>query len=137
MADIYTKEKRSEIMSRVRSRDTRPEGIVRSVIHRLGLRFRLAVGDLPGRPDVVLRRLKTVVFVNGCYWHGHDCSKGRSKAKTNVAFWAKKISDNVARDRRTFSRIKDQGWRILVVWECQTKNVEKLRSHLAEELIRV
>jgi DNA mismatch endonuclease (patch repair protein) len=135
MADIYTKEKRSAIMANVRSRDTRPERIVRSIVHRLGLRFRLSKNDLPGRPDVVLRRLRTAVFVNGCYWHGHDCPKGRSKAKTNPEFWKKKISDNVARDQRTVSRIKELGWKALIVWECQTKDAGKLQSFLAEELI--
>jgi DNA mismatch endonuclease, patch repair protein len=135
MTDIYTKEKRSAIMANVRSRNTGPERIVRSIVHRLGLRFRLSENDLPGRPDVVLRRLRTAVFVNGCYWHGHNCPKGRSKAKTNPAFWTKKISDNVARDQRTFSRITDLGWKALIVWECQTKDTDKLQSFLAEELI--
>ena len=136
MADIYTKAKRSAIMASVRSQDTKPERIVRSVIHRLGLRFRLAVSDLPGKPDVVLRRIKTAVFVNGCYWHAHDCPKGLSKAKTNAAFWSKKIADNVERDRRTLVSIKDQGWRVVVVWECQTKDISRLHSMLTDELNR-
>jgi DNA mismatch endonuclease, patch repair protein len=134
MADIYTQAKRSEIMAKVRSRDTRPEIAVRSVVHRLGLRFRLAVSTLPGRPDLVLKRLRTVVFVNGCYWHGHDCAKGRSRAKTNAAFWSLKISANVERDRRTVAAIRELGWRVVVVWECQTKDIGRLRSMLAEKL---
>jgi DNA mismatch endonuclease (patch repair protein) len=133
MADIYSQEKRSTIMSRIRSRDTKPEKIVRSVLHGLGLRFRLVASDLPGRPDIVLRSRRTVVFVNGCYWHGHECAKGRSRAEANKAFWAKKIGDNVDRDRRNLAALSGQGWRALVVWECETKDIERLSSKLAEE----
>jgi len=121
-------------MSRIRGRDTKPEKIVRSVLHRLGFRFRLVAADLPGRPDIVLRRRRTVVFVNGCYWHGHDCAKGRSRAKANAAFWAKKIGDNVDRDRKNLATLSSQGWRVLVVWECETKDIDKFSSKLAEEL---
>ena len=134
MADIYSHEKRSAIMSGIRSRDTQPERIVRAILHRLGLRFRLVVRDLPGRPDIVFRSRRTVVFVNGCYWHGHDCKKGRSRAHTNAEFWSKKIGDNVSRDRRNYVLLTSQGWRLVVVWECETKDIEKLRSTLVEEL---
>jgi DNA mismatch endonuclease (patch repair protein) len=101
MTDIYSREKRSAIMSRIRSRDTHPERIVRAALHRLGVRFRLAANDLPGRPDVVLRSRRAVVFVNDCYWHGHDYAKGRSKAQANSEFWSKKIGDNVSRTTTT------------------------------------
>lgn len=84
----------------------------------------------------MLSRLKTALFVHGCYWHGHDCAKGRSKPKTNAAFWSKKIGDNVERDRRTVAAVQAQGWRVVVVWECQTKDIGRLRSLLADELIR-
>lgn len=134
MADIYSSAKRGEIMSRVRSRDTRPERTVRSVLHRLGFRFRLNVSDLPGRTDLVFRRLRAVVFVHGCYWRGHDCPKGRSKAKTNAEFWEKKIADNRSRDARNLALLKTQRWRTVVVWECETRNLIRLRSELAEEL---
>jgi len=133
MADIYSREKRSAIMSRIRSRDTQPEKIVRPTLHRLGLLFRLVAGDLPGRPDVVLRSRRTVVFVNGCYWHGHECAKGRSRAKVNSEFWAKKIGDNVNRDCKNYGLLNGQGWRVVVVWECETKDAVKLGSKLAEE----
>jgi DNA mismatch endonuclease (patch repair protein) len=133
MTDIYSQEKRSAIMSRIRSRDTQPEKIVRSALHRLGLRFRLVAGDLPGKPDIVLRRRRTVVFVNGCYWHGHECTKGRSRAQANAEFWAKKIGDNVSRDLKNHDLLSGQGWRVVVVWECETKDIEKLDSKLAEE----
>ena len=133
MTDIYSSAKRAEIMSRIRSRNTRLEKTVRSVLHGLGLRFRLTVSDLPGRPDLVFRRLNTVVFAHGCYWHGHDCSKGRSKAKTNAAFWARKIGENRNRDAKNLALLKSQGWRTVVVWECETKDIERLRSALAKE----
>jgi DNA mismatch endonuclease (patch repair protein) len=115
MTDIYSREKRSAIMSRIRSRDTQPEKIVRATLHRLGLRFRLVARDLPGRPDIVLRSRRTVIFVNGCYWHGHECAKGRSKADANSEFWAKKIGDNVSRDRRNSAcwATRGGGW-----WLC-------------------
>ncbi|MGO9617877.1 MAG: very short patch repair endonuclease [Bryobacteraceae bacterium] len=133
MTDIYSQEERSAIMSRIRSRDTRPEKIVRATLHRLGLRFRLVASDLPGRPDIVLRGRRTVVFVNGCYWHRHNCSKGRSRAQANAEFWSKKIGDNVSRDRKNYCLLRSQGWRVAVVWECETKDIDKLRSKLAEE----
>jgi DNA mismatch endonuclease (patch repair protein) len=133
MTDIYSHQKRSAIMSRIRSRDTQPEKIVRATLHRLGLRFRLVADDLPGRPDIVLRGRRAVVFVNGCYWHGHDCAKGRSRAQANAEFWAKKIGDNVTRDRKNYALLSSQGWRVVVVWECETKDIEKLGPKLAEE----
>jgi DNA mismatch endonuclease (patch repair protein) len=133
MADIYSHEKRSAIMSRIRGRDTQPEKIVRTTLHRMGLRFRLIARDLLGSPDVVLPSRRTVVFVNGCYWHRHRCTKGRSKAQANAEFWRKKIGDNVSRDRKNYRSLKRQGWRVVVVWECETKDIEKLRSKLAEE----
>lgn len=137
MVDIYTKAKRSEIMARVRSRSTRPEILVRRVVHGLGFRFRLASSrELLGKPDLVLGRLKTVLFVHGCFWHGHDCAKGRSKPKTNAAFWSKKIGDNVERDYRTVAALQAQGWRVAIIWECQTKDIDRLRSLLADELTR-
>jgi DNA mismatch endonuclease (patch repair protein) len=134
MADIYSKEKRSEIMSRIRNRDTLPERIVRSTLHRLGVRFRLVARDLPGKPDIVLRSRMAVVFVHGCYWHSHDCVKGRSRAKSRAEFWSRKIGENSIRDRRNYQLLSTQGWRVVVVWECETKDIEKLRAKLAKEL---
>lgn len=133
MADIYSEERRSAIMSRIRSRDTLPERIVRATLHRLGLRFRLVDNTLPGKPDIVLRTRRTVVFVNGCYWHGHDCTKGKSSAKSNVEFWAKKLNDNKTRDGKNCRALSGLGWRVVIVWECETRDTEKLGSKLAEE----
>jgi DNA mismatch endonuclease (patch repair protein) len=133
MTDIYSSAKRAEIMSHIRGRDTQLERTIRSVLHGLGLRFRLTVSDLPGRPDLVFRRLGTVVFANGCYWHGHDCPKGRSRAKTNAGFWAGKLAENRKRDAKNLALLKSRGWRTVIVWECETKDIERLRSSLARK----
>ena len=106
-------------MKRVGRKDTAPELAVRSFMHRQGLRFRLHARELPGTPDIVLRRHKTVVFVNGCFWHGHSCAHGSIRAKTNQAFWDDKISGNKARDKRKEAALSALGWRVERVWECQ------------------
>jgi len=118
MADTLTLAQRSERMSRIRGKDTKPELLVRSHLHRAGLRFRLHDRDLPGRPDLVLPKYATVVFVEGCFWHGHHCQKGRIPA-TNSTFWASKIATNKARDQRNHRALRRAGWRVLRVWECQ------------------
>lgn len=106
-------------MKRVGRKDTAPELIVRRFLHRQGLRFRLHVRQLPGTPDIVLPRYKTVVFVNGCFWHGHMCAHGSVRAKTNRAFWDDKIAGNKARDRRKAAALKALGWNVERIWECQ------------------
>ena len=106
-------------MKRVGRKDTAPELAVRSFMHRQGLRFRLHARYLPGTPDIVLRRYRTVVFVNGCFWHGHSCTHGSIRAKTNQAFWDDKISGNKARDKRKEAALRASGWRVERVWECQ------------------
>jgi len=130
MTDVFTPEKRSEVMSRVRGRDTKPEKLVRSLIHRMGYRFRLHVGELPGRPDVVLPRHRKVVFVHGCFWHGHPSCKRAARPKSNREFWRAKIEANRKRDGRNIARLRELGWRVLVVWECQTRDVEALEATL-------
>ena len=132
--DKLTPEERSRNMSRIRSKDTRPERIVRSLLHRLGFRFRLHRGDLPGTPDIVLPRLKTVVFVQGCFWHRHEGCKESTIPKTNTAFWRKKFKINVERDRRAQAALEEAGWRVLVVWGCETKDLNKLAARLTNEL---
>lgn len=118
-ADPLTPEQRSRTMSRVRAKDTGPEVRVRRVAHRLGYRFRLHRSDLPGRPDLVFPRLRKVVLVHGCFWHGHDCRQGRKKPKTNAAYWLPKLERNRDRDAANLRGIRRLGWRPLVVWECQ------------------
>ena len=120
-------------MKRVGRKDTAPELIVRKFLHRAGLRFRVHVRQLPGTPDIVLPRFKTVVFVNGCFWHGHRCAHGAVRAKTNTRFWDRKIADNRARDKRKTAALKALGWRVERVWECQCDRVSTL-SRLCERI---
>ena len=134
MMDIYSKEQRSKLMSCVRTQNTKPEVLVRKALHGMGFRFRLHNKSMPGRPDIVLSRYRTVVFVNGCFWHGHDCSKGTTLPKTNALFWKEKLKANVERDKKKTRELEEQGWRVVVVWECQTKSSEYLRTIISKAL---
>jgi DNA mismatch endonuclease (patch repair protein) len=128
--DRLSAQRRSWNMSRIRSCDTEPEMIVRSLLHRLGLRFRLHKRDLPGRPDITLKKYRTVVFVHGCFWHRHpECFMAYSP-KSNKKFWSDKFRANVDRDRRVVSTLRRMGWRVIVVWECQTADRDPLRRRL-------
>lgn len=120
--DILTPEKRSWNMSRIRGRDTKPELALRSALHRLGYRFRLSDRSLPGRPDIVLPKYKTAVFVHGCFWHRHKGCKYAYNPKSKVEFWQHKFEENMARDERNISDILSNGWIPVVVWECQIKH---------------
>lgn len=123
MADIVDRETRSRMMAGIRGGDTKPEIAVRSLLHRDGFRFRLRVKDLPGRPDIVLPRYRAVVFVHGCFWHRHPGCRHSYTPKTRAAFWTKKFDANVARDRKASHNLRDAGWRVFVIWECEiTKN---------------
>ncbi len=119
---------RAVLMKKVRRRDTAPEIAVRRYLHARGLRFRLHVRDLPGTPDIVLPRYRTIVFVHGCFWHGHDCRHGSVQARTNVEFWRRKIEDNRARDLRKTRALADLGWRVETIWECQVESAETLNA---------
>lgn len=121
MADTLTPEARSALMAKVRGRDTKPELIVRKTLHALGYRFRLQAKELPGRPDIVMRPRKKVIFVHGCFWHRHPGCRLASTPKTRTEFWQAKFEANVARDRRNVDALVADGWRVLVVWECQIK----------------
>lgn len=118
MTDTVSPEVRSRIMSRIRSRDTAPELEVRAKLHAAGSGFRLYRSDLPGSPDIVLPRYKTAVFVNGCFWHGHDCRDGH-RSSSNREYWAMKISRNMERDRANHRALLDLGWNVVVIWECE------------------
>ncbi|WP_299894311.1 DNA mismatch endonuclease Vsr [uncultured Ruegeria sp.] len=118
MADIVTPEVRSRMMSRIRGRNTRPEMALRKALHRKGLRFRLNAKELPGSPDIVLPRWKTVLFVHGCYWHRHHGCRKTTTPASNVEFWAEKFRLNVERDARNIRDLREAGWRVGVVWEC-------------------
>ncbi|MEO1039651.1 MAG: DNA mismatch endonuclease Vsr [Pseudomonadota bacterium] len=134
MVDRLTPERRSRLMSRVRSKDTSPELRVRRIAHALGYRFRLHRRDLPGKPDLVFPRLKKTVFVHGCFWHRHPGCRKATMPKSRTEFWQEKFDRNVARDERALEELKVLGWRVLVIWECETKSDDALRQRLAEFL---
>lgn len=121
MADNLTPDQRSRAMASVRSRDTSPERLVRSCVHRMGYRFRLHRRDLPGTPDLVLSTQRAVILVHGCFWHGHRCRAERPKPKTNAAFWRSKLIRNQRRDRGVLRALRVAGWRVLVLWECEVR----------------
>jgi len=135
MADTLTADRRSWNMSRIRGRDTDPELSLRSLLHRAGYRFRLHSRTLPGRPDIVLRRYRTAIFVNGCFWHRHTGCKYATTPSTRREFWVEKLSENVRRDQRNHQALVRLGWKVIVVWECEltaspAKVVEDIRSQL-------
>lgn len=137
MADKFTQDERSKIMAKVRSTDTTPEIIVRKLLHSLGYRFRLYRTDLPGKPDIVLPKYKTVIFVNGCFWHGcPTCRHAKIRPEHNSDYWAKKLDRNLQRDNENYSKLMNCGWKVIVVWECETKkmNLPKLIQRLKGEL---
>ena len=132
--DTFSRKRRSEIMSRIHSADTKPELAVRSLLHRAGFRFRLHDGRLPGKPDIVLARYKAIVYVHGCFWHGHKrCREGR-RPKSNAEYWSRKLDRNLARDAANARLLRRLGWKRIVVWECQLKDKEALGQRLIWEL---
>lgn len=134
--DHLTREHRSWNMSRIRGRDTRPERMVRSILHRLGFRFRLHSSSLPGHPDVVLPKYRCVVFVHGCFWHRHPHCKFAYIPKSRIDFWTRKFAENVARDRRTTNSLRQAGWRVVIVWECELSAPDNLARRLKHTLRR-
>lgn len=127
MPDIVDRATRSRMMSGIRGKDTKPERIIRSGLHRLGFRYRLQARQLPGNPDLVLAKYSAVIFVNGCFWHGHDCSLFKWPA-TRTHFWRQKIARNVERDREVGASLAELGWRRLVIWECALKGRTRLKD---------
>lgn len=132
--DRLTPSRRSWLMSRVRSKDTTPELAVRRLLHSLGYRFRLHRRDLPGVPDIVLPAIRTVIFVHGCFWHRHPKCRKASNPSTRVEFWKEKFNRNVLRDKECRALLRRANWSVLVVWECQTKEKERLCAKLEEFL---
>ena len=128
--DRISKAHRSWNMSRIRGKNTAPEILVRSLLHRMGYRFRLHVAKLPGKPDITLAKHKTVVFVHGCYWHRHQGCKYAYTPKSRRRFWQQKFESNIARDEVVRKQLKALGWRVVVVWECETRDMGKLRRRL-------
>jgi DNA mismatch endonuclease (patch repair protein) len=130
--DVFTADKRSWVMQRIRGKDTRPELVVRRALHLLGYRFRLHREDLPGKPDIVLPRWKRIILVHGCFWHQHPGCKLAVKPSTNPAFWLEKLDANVRRDASQIARLLDLRWDVLVIWECETEKQEVLLQRLEE-----
>ncbi len=120
-SDIYSKKRRSEIMSLVRSKNTKPEIQVRSRLHKLGYRFAIHRKDLPGHPDIVMPKYKSAIFVHGCFWHQHEGCKKATIPKNNHEFWLKKLRENVERDIKNVSQLEALGWNVIIVWECDIK----------------
>ena len=121
MTDVHSPEQRSRNMAAIRGKDTKPEIVVRTALHALGYRFRLHRRDLPGTPDIVLPKYRTVIFVHGCFWHSHDCRYGRVTPATRSEFWSEKRAGTVERDQRKIRTLEAKGWQVLTIWECETR----------------
>ena len=132
MTDVHNAEQRSRNMAAIKGKNTKPEMRVRSLLHSMGYRFRLHRKDLPGRPDIVLAKHRTVIFVHGCFWHCHSCRWGSVIPKTRPEFWAAKRGGNVERDVKHRAALEAAGWKVLTVWECETRNEEALRMALQD-----
>lgn len=131
MTDVFTPEKRSAVMRRVRGNDTSPELAVRRILRQAGVGYRLGGCGLPGRPDLVMKGRRVVVFVHGCFWHGHECARGSRKPKANADYWSAKIGRNAERDRSNTERLEADGWRVVTVWECDLKRPETAAGLIA------
>jgi DNA mismatch endonuclease (patch repair protein) len=129
-ADPFSPAERAAIMRAVKGRDTAPERAVRRLVHSLGYRYSLRRDDLPGRPDIACVSRRKAIFVHGCFWHGHDCSRGARAPRANAAYWSAKIARNVARDARTLEALAALGWSALVVWECDLKDDAALAARI-------
>lgn len=130
MTDVFSKEKRSEVMSKIRCKDTRIEEMVRKWLFSHGYRYRKNVSKLPGKPDIVLPKYKTVIFVHGCFWHGHEKCKYYSIPKTRTEFWSSKIISNIQRYEKNKNILTETGWKVIVVWECELKKNAEQRLEL-------
>jgi|SRR5215831_12861836 len=128
--DVHSPETRSKNMSRIRGRDTKPELIVRKIVHRMGYRYRLHKPELPGKPDIALVRLGKIIEVRGCFWHLHQCPKGQKFPAERKSFWQLKRENTVKRDERNLRELKRAGWKVLIVWECETKKPAGLQKRI-------
>lgn len=126
MTDVFSPKKRALLMSKIRSKNTKPELMVRSFLHRHGYRYGLHSQNLPGRPDIVLNKYRTIIQVKGCFWHGHKCAVSHIP-KSNKYYWVKKIKGNSDRDRKNERRLRGMGWSVLTIWECQCRKKEIFR----------
>lgn len=124
MADVHTKEIRSYNMSRIKGKNTKPEMLVRSFLHAQGFRYKLHDKNLPGKPDIVLPKYKTVIFVNGCFWHGHKNCKYFVVPKTRTEWWLNKIKGNISNDQKASKALKKERWKVIIIWECRLKSAK-------------
>ena len=129
MTDHISSDLRSRLMGRIRGRNTKPEMLIRRMVHRMGFRYRLHRRDLPGTPDLVFPNRKKIIFVHGCFWHQHNCPRG-ARPTSNKKFWDIKLDNNIRRDQETMSLLEGRGWSVLVVWECEMKNLEELEDRM-------
>ncbi len=138
MTDVHSKETRSYNMSRIRGKDTKPEMLVRKFLHKKGFRYRLHVKKLPGKPDIVLPKYKTVIFIHGCFWHRHQGCKYFVVPKTRTEWWLNKIGTNIWNDLNAESALKSSGWRVIKIWECELKRgqLQQTLSFLTSEIFR-
>lgn len=132
--DILTKKQRHRCMSAIRNKNTKPEMMVRRLVHSLGYRYRLHGRGLPGKPDLIFTSRHKVIFVHGCFWHRHFCSKGRSMPSTRAKFWREKLEENKERDRKNGRKLRSRDWKVLIIWECWTRDVEKIEKRLRDFL---
>jgi DNA mismatch endonuclease, patch repair protein len=134
MADRLTPAQRSLNMSRIGSKNTKPEKLIRSLLHRMGYRFRLHQTSLPGKPDIVLKKYSYVIFVHGCFWHRHNGCKYAFNPTSKTEYWLPKLKRNIERDKENQDALKKVGWNILIIWECELKNINKLKIRIVETL---
>lgn len=135
-ADVFSPEKRSEVMRAVKGANTAPEITLRKALFAMGLRYRLHRADLPGKPDLVFPARRAVIFVHGCFWHGHDCARGARVPKTNRAYWTKKVAGNRARDAVHAEALAALGWKSRIVWECELKDLDRAANEAARWLLK-
>ena len=130
ISDIYSIDKRSDIMSKVRQEGTKPEILIRRFLFSHGFRYRKNDKRYPGKPDIVLPKYRTIIFVHGCFWHGHENCKAATLPKTNTDFWKKKISENIARDQKNIETLREEGWNVITIWQCEIENRNKRKERL-------
>ena len=136
MSDIFSSQKRSDIMSKISGKNTKPEILVRKFLFSKGFRYRINVKTLPGKPDIVLPKYKTVIFINGCFWHGHNCKKGKLPS-SNTDFWKEKISNNKSRDAKNSDLLVKLGWKVIIIWQCEISKIDnrtKILNKLLEDI---
>lgn len=132
--DSLTEKQRSLCMSKIRSKDTQPEKTVRKILTQMEWRYRLHAGKLPGKPDIIISKIKTIIFINGCFWHQHKGCKRKSMPKTNINYWKRKLQRNIEKQKKDITALKKMGWRVSIIWECQTKDKERLANKLQKIL---